>query len=469
VRAPAHRCLGLAALIAAACSRAPFPPAAPADDAPAPEVDVEDATSRPFDSTGDAGVEPEPPEAGPIDADAGVLDLGPPDAGAPDAPESDVVVRDVSAPDVLAPDVPQVDAGIDVARPSDATIVVERPIESCVPMSSPIIDGPGRYALSGTTVGHADSHRGSCSDADAPDVGYPITLPSFSRVAWQVRSTVPFTFSPVVYITSGCAELGGRFANEVACGVSPLAGGGSTVDLPAGSYFLVVDGTRGPLMTPNAGSFEVALTVTAAEPSPAYAVQSLSGLPCTAIPMSRVALGAGDDVVSPALSLGFNFTYFGASFSRVALYSNGFFTFLGEAASPWPAATSWRNHALAFDGQPRGVVAPLWDDLTVDTTTGSNAYFWVAGTSPNRVAHVFWRDVAFKHEPITRVSFEARLYQTTHVIDFLYCGEGRSSAVSRGGSATVGIESMDQSAARLVGLNRVGTVAPNTGYRFIPR
>ena len=115
------------------------------------------------------------------------------------------------------------------------------------------------------------------------------------------------------------------------------------------------------------------------------------------------------------------------------------------------------------------MVAAFWDDLRVDNSTGSGVYFWLDGSAPNRVAHVYWRNASFYQDGGTRIGVEARLYQTTNVIEFRYCGENRNNSYSRGGSATIGVESYDQSLGRLIALNQTGAVSPGAGYRLTPR
>ncbi len=411
-----------------------------------------------------------------------------PDAGtdvtvvAPDVSPLDVVIApdDVPAP-VDVPDVALVDiASIDVSAidvppiTADTTPIDTGPTttggatESCVLTGVPTVAGFGHYALTGTTAGRTNDHRPSCAADDAAaDVGYLVTLPAFSRLTWTARPTGT-AFVPVVYLTQSCTEQATddhRFRDEVAC-LDHATTTTGTVDLPAGTYYLVVDGYRSSSGS-TSGAFDLVLDVTAAEPSVAYTQELLTTLRCSTIPSSATRLSSGDDVASSVTALGFSFSYFGRSVDRLTYDTNGFVTFAASGMSP-SSDTAWRNHSLPFSGLPRGVVAPLWDDLIVGTMSGG-VYFWIDGASPSRVVHVLWSNVSFYRDRATTVSFEARLFQTTNVIEFVYCSENRNSSFSRGGEATIGLESFEQTAGRLVSLNRTGAVAPNTGYRFTPR
>lgn len=411
-----------------------------------------------------------PRDTGPMDTgpmDTGPMDTGPVDAGPPDTGPMDTGPRDTGV------DVPVI---VDVGTPDTGPTQVMSPTNRCTTTGTGPIGSPGRYLLTGDTSGGGSDHRASCNgDTDfAPDVGYLVTLTASSRLTWSARPTGTSSFVPVVYLTQSCTEQESgdhRFSNELACvdnGGAPMLTRGGVVDLPAGNYYLVVDGDRNNTVT-NAGTFEVTLDVAARENSPGYRVETVGTRSCSTLPGGSVVINDGDDVVSMVRTLPFSFRYFGAAFTRLAVYSNGFFTFLPDGGSAWSAGTSWRNHSITFSGQPAGAVAPFWDDLVATSGGSSEVHQWVDGAMPSRVAHVYWEGVSFYWDSGTNVSFEVKLFETSNVIEFAYCGENRNNAFSRGGSATVGLESLDQAAGVLVGLNRSGAVAPSTGYRFTPQ
>ncbi|MDO9016735.1 MAG: hypothetical protein Q8S73_16910 [Deltaproteobacteria bacterium] len=443
--------------------------------------DVPEQDAGPMDAGPmDAG----PPDTGPLDTgpldtgprDTGVIDAGPPDTGPLDTGPRDTGPMDTGPRDTGPPDTGPVDTGVDVpvivdtGPPDSGPTTITSYLEACVTTGTAAIDGFGRYVITGSTAGRTDDHQPTCTERATPDIGYLVNITAFSRVTWLARPTGT-VFAPVVTLTQTCGEQDSKFTNEVACANNRGAAGaarGGVVDLPPGVYYLSVDGEREATST-ESGPFELTVTVAPSERAPNYSVEPLTGTTCPTVPASNVNIENADDAVSGIQGLGFGFTFFGRSFTSLAFYTNGFFSFIVDEPNPWPAGTSWRNHSIVFDGQPRGVVAPFWDDLRVDNATGSGVYFWVDGAAPGRVAHVYWRNVNFYRDGATRISVEARLYQTTNVIEFRYCGENRNNAYSRGGSATIGVESYDQSLGNLIALNQVNIIAPGAGYRLIPR
>nr|MBK7064212.1 hypothetical protein [Deltaproteobacteria bacterium] len=240
-----------------------------------------------------------PRDAGPLDTgpmDTGPMDTGPMDTGPLDTGPMDTGPRDTGV------DVPVI---VDVGPPDTGPTQVTSPTSRCTTTGTGPVNGVGRYLLSGNTSGGGNDHRASCNgDTDgAPDVGYLVTLTAASRLTWSARPSGSSSFVPVVYLTQSCSEQESgdhRFTNEVACvdnGGAPMLTRGGVVDLPAGNYYLVVDGYRSGT-TSNAGTFEVTLDVAAHENSPSYRVETVGTRSCSTIPGSAVVINDGDDRVS---------------------------------------------------------------------------------------------------------------------------------------------------------------------------
>lgn len=80
----------------------------------------------------------------------------------------------------------------------------------------------------------SDDLSGSCGGSGAPDVVYRLDLRSRTRVRMNFAD---HEFAPIVYLQSAC----GTQSSEVFC-VDPTAGGPIDQVVPAGTYYLVIDG-----------------------------------------------------------------------------------------------------------------------------------------------------------------------------------------------------------------------------------
>jgi hypothetical protein len=134
-------------------------------------------------------------------------------------------------------------------------------------------------------------------------------------------------------------------------------------------------------------------------------------------------LGAGDDVVSASVPLGFAFRFYDSSFNRIRICSNGFASFTSTS-------TTATNVDLPSVNAPFGLLAPFWDNLTLDMAgAGDVRYKNVGGNFVVQWDHVMR---AYVLAPLT---FEMIL-TPAGMITFQYLSLG--SAVLT--SATVGIQ-----------------------------
>ena len=159
-----------------------------------------------------------------------------------------------------------------------------------------------------------------------------------------------------------------------------------------------------------------------------------------------------DDETSAAIPIGFDFPFYGGTFTSVRVCTNGWLSFTSSA-------TSYDNQPLPNSGAPENLVAPFWDDLDFGTpqrvyTYGDAGHFvvsWVA------VPHY----QGTGEPPGGPYTFQAILYPSGE-IRFQY-----QSMVPYTNSATIGI----QNAAKTVGLTTVfnaNYVANNLAVRIVP-
>lgn len=148
------------------------------------------------------------------------------------------------------------------------------------------------------------------------------------------------------------------------------------------------------------------------------------------------AVGTYDEL-QEIVVLGWQFPYFGGSYSSVAVTTEGML-YVGSATG-----LIGQNQAIPDAAAPDGVIAPLWDNLAVKNLgTTDEVSYERQGTSPNRKLVVEWRGVSRAVDtPLNYhfLSFQAHLYESGD-IEFHYGFCGKIGTPPSALSATVGVE-----------------------------
>ncbi|MFK7971458.1 MAG: T9SS type A sorting domain-containing protein [Bacteroidia bacterium] len=84
----------------------------------------------------------------------------------------------------------------------------------------------------------------------------------------------------------------------------------------------------------------------------------------------------GDDAVSGALSIGFDFEFYCNTYQNIYIGSNGWVSF-----TSWPDAY-YDNDPIPTSTQVNNMIALAWDDL--DPSSGGSIEYFTTGTAPNR-------------------------------------------------------------------------------------
>ena len=191
-----------------------------------------------------------------------------------------------------------------------------------------------------------------------------------------------------------------------------------------------------------------------------------------------VAYTPTDEGYANAVPIGFNFAYNGANYTTVNINANGYLTLGGPFAAD-PGETYYYD---SLAGGPvslpsaRPVIAPFWSDL--DVQAASNMTYTITGTSPNRVFVVEWTSALWDYSATTAsISFQAKLYETTNIIQFIYQQE---SGTPSGARAKIGLSASGVGTGNFLALsNATGTATvsstvegeifsrPATGQIFI--
>lgn len=187
-------------------------------------------------------------------------------------------------------------------------------------------------------------------------------------------------------------------------------------------------------------------------PASGYTVASIPFAPST--PSGTTNPGpAGDDVVSASIPIGFNFGYYGTTYSNIVISTNGFISF--DAA---PGAGCCAGQAIPNAATPNNLIAVCWTDL--NTGSGGNIDYYNL-TSPNRFV-VRFNGVAHYSTATIQVNSQIVIYQSGLI-------EIHNTSVLPDGTMTQGIEGPGGVAATPVPGRNAGTwTATSDAYRFSP-
>jgi uncharacterized repeat protein (TIGR01451 family)/CSLREA domain-containing protein len=170
----------------------------------------------------------------------------------------------------------------------------------------------------------------------------------------------------------------------------------------------------------------------------------------TALSGATVQTVAGGDTNNgyyPLAPIGFNFRYNDIVYTQVSASTNGWMGF-GSQGSTW-------INDLAT-GVPRPLVAPLWDDLKVNASSGSVSYL-TTGTAPNRVFTMQWLNMNWDQQAQTpAISFQAKLYEGTNVVRFIYRQEA-NPVFNASFGASIGLTATGTHSGNFISLNNSGT------------
>jgi Putative flagellar system-associated repeat len=134
--------------------------------------------------------------------------------------------------------------------------------------------------------------------------------------------------------------------------------------------------------------------------------------------------------------IGFDFSFFGNSYSEFYVTVNGQIMFT-DPEGYYSTEASIPDIAL-----PNNYIAAFWDDLVID---GSGRILYkTIGLAPNRKLIIQFKNMGFYPFPVFFGTFSVILYETSNVIQTQYrLIVDNSSTKAQGESATIGIENSD--------------------------
>jgi subtilisin family serine protease len=166
----------------------------------------------------------------------------------------------------------------------------------------------------------------------------------------------------------------------------------------------------------------------------------------------KVSLTGDEDSASVALP--FPVSLYGVSYSSASVTTDGLVDFLSSRVG------DYSNTALPTTGanSVKGIIAPLWDDLTLDKK--SSVQTATTGTTGNRRFAVVWNNAAYANGTSGRSSFEVVFDEATGSVTVQY-----QSVADKGAGATVGIANQSGTDALQYSYNQ-SVIADGTAVRF---
>ncbi|MDT9691595.1 S8 family serine peptidase [Streptomyces sp. P9(2023)] len=174
----------------------------------------------------------------------------------------------------------------------------------------------------------------------------------------------------------------------------------------------------------------------------------------------KTKLALSGDENAKSIDLPFPVSFYGVPYSRASVTTNGLVNFLA------PRLGDYANTALPSPGQPNGILAVYWDDLTLDAKSAVRTA--TTGTAGQRTFAIVWENAAFAADPGRRVTFEAVFEEATGAVVLQYQAIGAGSALEAGGKATVGVENQAGTDALPFSFNEP-VIADRSAIRITPK
>lgn len=194
---------------------------------------------------------------------------------------------------------------------------------------------------------------------------------------------------------------------------------------------------------------------------------SISSIPFSPAPLTGgTSTSASDDSQVGPLPIGFNFCFFGATYSNFYIGSNGWLAFSSQPTT-YTSATIPNTGASI----PKNCIMGPWQDWN-PSIGGGGPYinYQTSGTAPNRKLVVNWNNIPMFGSACTGLTgtFQIIIYESSNVIEN-YIVSKSSGCTWAGGTAVQGIHNAAGTVAFTVpGRNSTVWSASNEGWRYTP-
>ena len=170
--------------------------------------------------------------------------------------------------------------------------------------------------------------------------------------------------------------------------------------------------------------------------------------------------GYYDDGAWGSFPVGFNFTFFGNSYTEFYVTSNGLVMF-------GSGSTRYINTDIPSPFNPNNYIAPFWDDLVIHST--GDIMYQTIGTAPNRKLIIQFTNMSFWNSPVLLGTFQVILFEGSNNIQVQYRSiVDLKSERASGNSATIGLENSNGSGGVVCSYNTAGYVESEKAILFTP-
>jgi len=174
----------------------------------------------------------------------------------------------------------------------------------------------------------------------------------------------------------------------------------------------------------------------------------------------EVFSGQADDRRWGAFPIGFDFDFYGNTYSDFYVSSNGLVLF-------GAGSNAFSNVSIPDDKRPDNYIAPFWDDLIIHSS--GDIMYQTIGTAPNRKLVIQYSNMSFWTSTVLLGTIQVILYEGSNNIQIQYNSIiDLSSDRASGNSATVGLENIDGTEGVLCSYNTAGYIYSGRAILFTP-
>lgn len=180
---------------------------------------------------------------------------------------------------------------------------------------------------------------------------------------------------------------------------------------------------------------------------------SISSVPYNPLSTAGTSVGLSDDSNVGPFNIGFNFEFYGQTFSQFRICTNGFITFGDQSGSYTPGT-------FPNAQSPNGVIAAYWTDLF--PTSGYYMNYQTVGTAPNRQLIVS-AHLTYYSNRNAWVDYQIVLFENTNKVQTTIISQGWTPAATQGVENHTGTLAATPTGRNMSAFNGAGTT-----YEYTP-